>query len=231
METVKFKALPPMIGPAENRNKNKFCEFHRNKGHSTYECIHLRKQIEETVKSGQLSHLVKEIRQGGKRGKQTKTAKKGEALNKEKATTIFMVQLWQRITRQKTTQSFSADQEIYFSPLRNNGGQETPIVIEAEVEGHLIHRISPSPYNGTIYRSRNAKIPSGRRNSDNPQQHHNTSEMQNGGRNTKCPSTKRTNGHRRNQSSNPPRVYGANRHDRRKLIRKRKNGTLQPAQR
>ncbi|GJV19085.1 hypothetical protein Tco_1368105 [Tanacetum coccineum] len=52
MEMVKFKAPPPMFGPAENRNKNKFCEFHRDKGHITDECIHLRKQIEEAVKSG-----------------------------------------------------------------------------------------------------------------------------------------------------------------------------------
>ncbi|GJT31912.1 reverse transcriptase domain-containing protein [Tanacetum coccineum] len=34
MDTVKFKALPPMIGPAENRNKNKLCEFHGDKGYS-----------------------------------------------------------------------------------------------------------------------------------------------------------------------------------------------------
>ncbi|GKB39367.1 hypothetical protein Tco_0884309 [Tanacetum coccineum] len=62
MDTVKFKAPPPMTGLAENRNKNKFGEFHRDKGHSTGECIHLRRQIEEAVKSGQLSHLVKEIK-------------------------------------------------------------------------------------------------------------------------------------------------------------------------
>ncbi|GJS56187.1 hypothetical protein Tco_0629549 [Tanacetum coccineum] len=132
-----------MTSLTENRNKNKFCEFHRDKGHITNECIHLRKQIEEAVKSGQLSHLVKEIKQGGKRGEQAKTAKKGEAPNKEKATAIFMVQPWQQITRQKTTQNFSADQEIYFSPLRSNDGQETPIVVEAEVEEHLIHRVTP----------------------------------------------------------------------------------------
>ncbi|GJR68086.1 reverse transcriptase domain-containing protein [Tanacetum coccineum] len=74
METVKFKAPPPMTGPAENQNKNKFCEFHRDKGHNTDECIHLRKQIEEAVKSGY-------------------------------------------------------------------EGQENPIVIEAKVKGHLIHRM------------------------------------------------------------------------------------------
>ncbi|GJY61212.1 reverse transcriptase domain-containing protein [Tanacetum coccineum] len=103
MDTVKFKAPPPMTGPAEKWNKNKLCEFHGDKGHSTDECIYLRRQIEEAIKSGQLSHLP-----------------------------------WQRITRQKTTQSFSADQEISFSTLGDDSGQETPIVIEAEVEGHLI---------------------------------------------------------------------------------------------
>nr|GEW38960.1 retrotransposon Gag domain-containing protein [Tanacetum cinerariifolium] len=56
-----------MTGLAKNRNKNEFCEFHGDKGHSTDKCIHLRKQIEEAVKSGQLSHLVKDIKQGGKR--------------------------------------------------------------------------------------------------------------------------------------------------------------------
>ncbi|GKB05485.1 hypothetical protein Tco_0833680 [Tanacetum coccineum] len=93
METVKLKAPPPMIGPVENRNKNKFCEFHDDKGHSTDECIHLRRQIEEAVTSGQLSHLVKEIKQGGKQGEHAKATKKRETPNKEKATSIFMISI------------------------------------------------------------------------------------------------------------------------------------------
>ncbi|GJT62156.1 reverse transcriptase domain-containing protein [Tanacetum coccineum] len=141
MQTVKFKAPQPMTGPVENRNKNKFCEFHDDKGHSTDECIHLRRQIEEAVRPGQLLHLVKEIKQGGKRGEHAKATKKGETPNKEKATAIFMVQSWQRMTRQKTTQSFSVGREISFSPLESSGGQENPIVIEAKVEGHLIHHM------------------------------------------------------------------------------------------
>ncbi|GKC63452.1 hypothetical protein Tco_1096050 [Tanacetum coccineum] len=72
----------------------------------------------------------------GKRGEHAKATKKGE-----KAMAIFMVQPWQRITRQNTTHSFSAGREISFPPIASSGGQENPIVIEAEVEGHLIHRM------------------------------------------------------------------------------------------
>ncbi|GJX35507.1 reverse transcriptase domain-containing protein [Tanacetum coccineum] len=118
METVKFKALLPMSGLAESQNKNKFCEFHGDKGHST-----------------------DEFKTRGNKGEHGKAAKKGEAPNKEKAAAIFMVQLWQRITRQRVTQSFSASQEISFPPLANSDGQESTIVIEAETKGHLIHRM------------------------------------------------------------------------------------------
>ncbi|GKF99757.1 hypothetical protein Tco_0301448 [Tanacetum coccineum] len=75
MDTVMFKASPPMFGSAENPNKNKFC---------TDEYIHMKKQIEEAVKSGQLSHLIKELKQGSNKGEHPKTAKKGEISNKEK---------------------------------------------------------------------------------------------------------------------------------------------------
>ncbi|GJZ05386.1 reverse transcriptase domain-containing protein [Tanacetum coccineum] len=129
------------FGSAEGQNKNKFCEFHEDKGHNTDECIHLRKQIEEAVKSGQLSHMIKELKQGGNKGKHAKTAKKGETSNKEKTTVIFVFQPWKRITRQKITQSFSESQEISLPHLESNDGQENPMAIKAEVESHLIHRM------------------------------------------------------------------------------------------
>nr|GEU47233.1 retrovirus-related Pol polyprotein from transposon TNT 1-94 [Tanacetum cinerariifolium] len=90
LQILKLKAPPPMLGFAENQNKNKFCKFHGDKSHNTDECIHLKKQIEEAVKSGQLSHLIKELKQGNSKREHPKAAKKGETSSKEKAPTIFM---------------------------------------------------------------------------------------------------------------------------------------------
>ncbi|GJV94625.1 hypothetical protein Tco_1546202 [Tanacetum coccineum] len=44
-------------------NAGKFCEFHGEAGHTTDECMHLKRQIEEMLKAGNLSHLIKELKQ------------------------------------------------------------------------------------------------------------------------------------------------------------------------
>nr|GEZ76423.1 reverse transcriptase domain-containing protein [Tanacetum cinerariifolium] len=59
----KFKAPPQMTTPIEKRNNNKFCEFHREVGHNTDECMHLKRQIEELIKNGKLSYVIKELKQ------------------------------------------------------------------------------------------------------------------------------------------------------------------------
>ncbi|GJR33829.1 reverse transcriptase domain-containing protein [Tanacetum coccineum] len=51
LEKGKFKAPPPMVTPAEKRDPNKYCEFHADTGHSTDECVQLRKQIDEIIKA------------------------------------------------------------------------------------------------------------------------------------------------------------------------------------
>ncbi|GKC40747.1 reverse transcriptase domain-containing protein [Tanacetum coccineum] len=126
----------------EKRNNNKFCEFHRKVGHNTGECMHLRRQIEELIKSGKLSHVINELKQGSGSGKdQPKAAKKGETSGKDKPLTILMVQPWKRVAGQRITQSFSPDPEISFPPLGEKDGIEGPMIIEAEIGDHFIHRI------------------------------------------------------------------------------------------
>nr|GEW74227.1 reverse transcriptase domain-containing protein [Tanacetum cinerariifolium] len=63
-EAGKFQSPPPMVTPVEKRSSNKFCDFHNDKGHNTDECMQLKKQIEELVRVGKLSHLIKEIKHG-----------------------------------------------------------------------------------------------------------------------------------------------------------------------
>ncbi|GKB19540.1 hypothetical protein Tco_0853463 [Tanacetum coccineum] len=112
LDKGKFKAPPPMTTPVEKRNANKFCEFHGEVGHNTDECMHLRKQIEEMLKAGKLSHLVKEIKQNNEK-EQPKVTKKGETVGKDKVMAILM----------------------------ENEGTEGPMFIEAEIGGHYVYHI------------------------------------------------------------------------------------------
>ncbi|GJX28118.1 reverse transcriptase domain-containing protein [Tanacetum coccineum] len=138
LEKGKFKTPPPMTTPVEKRNANKFCEFHGEVGHNTDECNHLRKQIEDMLKAGKLSHLIKELKQNSGKDLQKK---KGEPHGKEKPQAILMIQPWQKAVRQKITQSFSPDLEISFPSLGDDEGAEGPLIIEAEIGGHQVHRM------------------------------------------------------------------------------------------
>nr|GEU29808.1 reverse transcriptase domain-containing protein [Tanacetum cinerariifolium] len=136
-ESGKFQPPPPMVTLVEKKSNNKFCDFHNDKGHITDECMQLKKQIKELVRAGKLSHLIKEIKHGRD---QSKTGK-NETPAKDKPTTIYMIQSWQRMTKQKVTQSFERVKEITFPPLTASSGTEGPLVIEAEMGGHMIHRM------------------------------------------------------------------------------------------
>ncbi|GJV53003.1 reverse transcriptase domain-containing protein [Tanacetum coccineum] len=140
LDKGKFKPPPPMTTPVEKRNASKFCEFHGEVGHTTDECMHLKRQIEEMLKAGKLSHLIKELKQNNGKD-QAKVAKKGEAAGKDKPLAILMVQTGRKIAKQRITQTFSPETMISFPPLGEEDGTEGPMVIEAEVGGHLVHRM------------------------------------------------------------------------------------------
>nr|GEV14183.1 reverse transcriptase domain-containing protein [Tanacetum cinerariifolium] len=137
VEASKFQPPPPMVTPVEKRSNNKFCNFHNDKGHSTDECMQLKKQIKELVRAGKLLHLIKEIKYGRD---QSKTRKK-KTPAKNKPTAIYMIQSCQKTTRQKVTQSFERVKEITFPPLTASNGTEGPLIIEAEMGGHMIHHM------------------------------------------------------------------------------------------
>ncbi|GJX60774.1 hypothetical protein Tco_0292164 [Tanacetum coccineum] len=126
-----------MTSPVEKRNANKFCEFHGEVEHNTDECMHLRKHIKEMPKAGKLSYLIKEIKQNNRK-EQPKVTKKGETAGKDKAMAILMVQPWERVARQRITQSFSPNSEISFPPLGEDEGTLRP-----EIKKQLIPATTP----------------------------------------------------------------------------------------
>nr|GEX75773.1 reverse transcriptase domain-containing protein [Tanacetum cinerariifolium] len=139
LDKGKFKAPPPMTTPVEKQNHAKFCEFHGEVGHNMDKCMHQRKQIEEMLKAEKLSHLIKEVKQNN--GKEQPKVAKKEASGKDKALAILMVQLWERVARQRITQSFSPNLEILFPPLGEDEGAEGLMIIEAKIRGHCIHHM------------------------------------------------------------------------------------------
>ncbi|GJR83306.1 reverse transcriptase domain-containing protein [Tanacetum coccineum] len=142
LDKGKFKASPPMTTPVEKRNANKFFEFHGEVGHNTDECMHLRKQIEEMLKAGKLSHLIKEIKQNNG-NEQPKVTTKGETARKDKAMDILMVQPWERVARQRITQSFSPNSEIFFPPLGEDKGQKVQCSSRREIKMPLEWTVIP----------------------------------------------------------------------------------------
>ncbi|GJV48074.1 reverse transcriptase domain-containing protein [Tanacetum coccineum] len=77
LDKGKFKATPPMTTLVEKRNSNKFCRFHGEVRHNTDECMHLKRQIEELIKNGKLSQVIRELKQGSGKDR-PKTTKRGK---------------------------------------------------------------------------------------------------------------------------------------------------------
>ncbi|GJR55327.1 reverse transcriptase domain-containing protein [Tanacetum coccineum] len=123
-----------------DRNASKICEFHKEEGHTTDDCMHLKRQIKEMLKAGNLSHLFKELKQSNGKD-QAKIAKKGETSGKNKLLAILMVQPWQRVAKQRITQTFSSELVTSFLTLGEEDGTEGPMIIEAEMGGHFVHRM------------------------------------------------------------------------------------------
>ncbi|GJT94990.1 hypothetical protein Tco_1090508 [Tanacetum coccineum] len=90
------------------------------------------------LKAGKLSHIIRELKQSS--GKD-QPKKKGKTSRKEKPQAILMIQSRQAAIRQKITQSFLPNPEMLFPHLRDNEGAEGPLIIEAEIGGHQVHRI------------------------------------------------------------------------------------------
>ncbi|GKD53791.1 reverse transcriptase domain-containing protein, partial [Tanacetum coccineum] len=104
----------------------------KKKGHAS-----LRAQDQSKRNASERRSDFREIKKGRD---QPKVGKK-DVPAKDKSMAIYMIQPWHRMTRQKVTQSFERVSEITFPSLITSSGTEGPLVIEAEIGGHMIHRM------------------------------------------------------------------------------------------
>ncbi|GAV77958.1 hypothetical protein CFOL_v3_21426 [Cephalotus follicularis] len=57
-DKVPFQWPEKLRTPAENRNVEKYCRYHRDHGHDTEECRQLKNQIEDLIRKGHLRKYV-----------------------------------------------------------------------------------------------------------------------------------------------------------------------------
>ncbi|GJX03612.1 reverse transcriptase domain-containing protein [Tanacetum coccineum] len=74
-----FEQPPRLLRANWSKDKTRYCHFHEDYGHETDQCRELKHRIEEAVKSGQLTHLVK----GVKKKKEKTTGTRLEERKKE----------------------------------------------------------------------------------------------------------------------------------------------------
>ncbi|XP_074323291.1 uncharacterized protein LOC141660225 [Apium graveolens] len=48
--------------PNHKKNPDKYCDYHRDKGHNTDECYHLKKLIERMIKDSELNQFIRDLR-------------------------------------------------------------------------------------------------------------------------------------------------------------------------
>lgn len=64
----KIKGKPGFVRPTKlkipdrKKNPDKYCDYHKDKGHNTDECYDLKKLIEKMIKAGELTQLIKDLR-------------------------------------------------------------------------------------------------------------------------------------------------------------------------
>ncbi|GAV58522.1 LOW QUALITY PROTEIN: hypothetical protein CFOL_v3_02055, partial [Cephalotus follicularis] len=63
-----------MRSPAEKRNTEKYCRYHRDHGHDTEECRQLKNQIEDLIRKGHLRKYVDRDAPQGRREQRTEEA-------------------------------------------------------------------------------------------------------------------------------------------------------------
>ena len=133
-----FEPPPRIIGKSKNRYTTKYCHFHEDFGHETNSCQELKKQIEEAVKSGQLTHLVKGIRKGKEKATDTQLGKD----NTPQEAPILMVRWDSSRLKRKVSERETYDaREITFPSETREFPSKDPVIIKVVVSNTEVNKV------------------------------------------------------------------------------------------
>ncbi|KAK1418215.1 hypothetical protein QVD17_27358 [Tagetes erecta] len=141
-EEARFSFQPPRPLPkaVDDKNSHKYCDFHGGTGHYTNDCFQLKKRIEAAVKSGELAHLIKDLKgkkQYSKEGEKEKDRKKGKEIMMVSGSSTRATG---RVPSMRPIPRW-AKKKISFPPLRHGRSMTSPVIIEADIEGHTTQRV------------------------------------------------------------------------------------------
>lgn len=131
-----------MLDNKERKQSDRYCEFHIDNGHNTNDCYHLKRRIEEAVRSGQLAHLVKDIKTRTPQiGRHPKKGKEDKEQN-NKIRNVKMIRAESSHWKRKEPESHSwMNQEISFPPRNECCSTQQPIVVEGRMGNAVVPRI------------------------------------------------------------------------------------------
>ncbi|KAJ0801818.1 putative nucleotidyltransferase, Ribonuclease H [Helianthus annuus] len=126
-ENHDFKAPRPMTNK-KGQDPNLYCDFHKDSGHLTDDCYSLRQEIERALKSGKLSHLVKNVR------KETRQLQRHDEGNHKKVRRLetHMVNGPRYIAKEKGKRPYESswqEQQVIFPVVRGGPRATRPVVI------------------------------------------------------------------------------------------------------
>ncbi|GKB28615.1 reverse transcriptase domain-containing protein [Tanacetum coccineum] len=113
-----------MLRSRWSRDMTKYYHFHKDHGHNTNDCHELRHQIDESVKLGQLSHLVKGINKG-----------KVKALDTQQGRIDHILK------RKSTIEPVSRLGEITFPSVSSARNSSNPVIIKAQIFRREVNRV------------------------------------------------------------------------------------------
>nr|GEU91096.1 reverse transcriptase domain-containing protein [Tanacetum cinerariifolium] len=105
------------------------------KGHYTNDYFQMRRQLEMALESGNLNHLIKDVRQKCRENTKGRDARKDKVIN--------MIRLWPNDRKRNSVERYKSWMKapIVFPPLSIEDASDETLIIETVMEGYLIRKV------------------------------------------------------------------------------------------